>query len=132
MGVHKFKKRNLSKINLNQISEKDLIDHAAISDAFKKYLMDVLDYSEDEANFVASTDFANPYNTPFIVQDYKGNYIIDGCEYEVRTCSTNFCIVGLYHLADVTPFKFYMFFDLKTLPDQTVGSYQSARKMYLI
>jgi hypothetical protein len=107
-------------INLNNLTRKDLMDHDAISEAFKKYLMDVLG------------DFENPYDTPFILQDYEGDYTVDGKEYEVRSCHTDFCYCGLFHLADKEPFEFYMFFDRETMSDNTVGSYQNATKLYLI
>ena len=122
----------MREVNFNNLTCNDLIDHAAISEAFKKYLMEVLEYSEGEADFVISTDFENPYNTPFIIQDYEGNYTVDGKEYEVRLCRTDFSACGLWHMAELPPFEFYMFFDLETLPDTTVGSYQKSRKLYLI
>lgn len=122
----------MREIDLDAIVRSDLIDHVAISKAFKNYLMEVLKYDESEADFVISTDFENPYNTPFIMQDYEGEFTIDGKDYEVRLCRTDFCACGLFHLADILPFEFYMFFDLETLPDTTVGSYQNAKKMYLI
>lgn len=60
----------MREVDLDNLTGKDLIDHAAISEAFKKYLMEVLEYDEGEADFVVSTDFENPYNTPFIMQDF--------------------------------------------------------------
>ena len=122
----------MREIDLDKITGKDLIDHATLSDAFKKYLMEVLGYDEGEAAFVVAADFENPYDTPFIAQDYEGTYSVDGKEYEVRSCRTDFCACGLWHLVEMPPFEFYMFFDLETLPDTTVGSYQRSRKMYLI
>ena len=122
----------MREVDLDNLTSKDLIDHAAISEAFKNYLMDVLEYDESEADFVVSTDFENPYNTPFIMQDYEGEYTVDGKDYEVRSCRTDFCACGLWHLAEKKPFEFYMFIDLETLPDTTVGAYQKSRKMYLI
>lgn len=122
----------MREVNFNNLTGKDLIDHAAISEAFKDYLMDVLEYDEDEADFVVSTDFENPYNAPFIMQDYEGTYTVGGKNYEVRLCRTDFSACGLWHLAELPPFAFYMFFDLETLPDTTVGSYQRAAKMYLL
>ena len=122
----------MREIDLVNLSAKDLIDHAAISEAFKKYLIEVLEYDEGEANFVVSTDFENPYNTPFITQDCEGKFTVGGKAYEVRSCRTDFCACGLWQLAELPPFEFYMFFDLETMPDRTVGSYQKSRKMYLI
>ena len=122
----------MREIDLNNLTEKDLIDHAAISEAFKKYLMEVLEYDEDDADFVISNDFENPYDTPFILQDYEGTFTIDGKHYSVRSCRTDFTICGLWRLTKLPPFEFYMFIDLDSMPDTTVGSYQNSRKMYLI
>lgn len=118
--------------DLEKISNKDLLDYAKISAAFKKYLMDVLEYDEGEANYIIATDFEDPYDTPFIMQDYEGKFTIGDRTYEVRSCRTDFCACGLFHLAELPPFEFYMLIDLETLPDTTVHSYQNARKMYLL
>lgn len=119
-------------IDFDTITAEDFLDHADIAQKFKAYLMDVIGYDEDDADFVTRTDFANPYNTPFIEQDFEGEYTIDGKDYEVRSCKTNFMIVGLFHLEDVQPFEFYMLFDQATLPDNCVRSYQNADKKYII
>jgi hypothetical protein len=119
-------------IDFGNLTSKDLIDHAALSEAFKKYLIEVLGYDEGEANFVISADFENPYDTSYITQDYEGEYAVDGKDYEVRSCQTDFCAVGLWNLAELSPFEFYMFFDLETMPDTTIGSYRKAKKLYLI
>lgn len=121
----------MKEMDLDSITRKDLIDHAAIADAFKDYLIEVLEYDEAEADFVISSDFSDPYNAPFIMQDYEGKYTIDSKTYEVRSCYTDFCAYGLWHLAEYPPFEFYMFIDLETLPDTTVGSYKNAQKLYL-
>ena len=121
----------MREIDLDAVTGKDLVDHAAVAQAFKKYLMDVIGYVDGDADFVTRNDFENPYDTPFIEQDYEGDYTIDGKDYEVRSCKTNFMMVGLFHLADVEPFEFYMLLDKETLPDNCVGTYQSARKMYI-
>lgn len=122
----------MKNIDLNNITSKDLVDHANISEAFKNYLKTVLGYDESEANFVVATDFKCPYDTPFIMQDFEGVYAVDGKEYEVRSCHTDFCACGLFHLAGLPPFEFYMLFDLETMPNQTVGSYRNARTKYLV
>lgn len=122
----------MREIDLNKITHRDLLDHKGIAQAFKEYLMDVLGYDEFDADFVVRNDFEDPYETPFILQDFEGEYTIDGKEYEVRLCRTDFCTVGLFHLADVKPFEFYMFFDKDDLFDDCVGAYQTAKKLYLI
>ena len=122
----------MRKVDLDNLASKDLIDHTAISEAFKNYLMDVLEYDESEADFIVCVDFENPYNTPFIMQSYEGKYTVDGKDYEVRLCYTDFATCGLWRLAERSPFEFYMLFDLDTMPDTTVESYQASKKMYLI
>ena len=122
----------MREIDLDAVTVEELLDHAAIAQEFKKYLMDVLGYDNGDADFVTRNDFANPYDTPFIEQDFEGEYTIGGKDYEVRSCKTNFMMVGLFHLADVKPFEFYMLFDKETLPDNCVGSYQKAEKKYII
>ena len=122
----------MREINLDNLSAKDLVDYPVIAAAFKKYLMNVLFYDEYEADFVLASDFENPYNTPFISQDYEGVYEVDGKKYEIRSCRTDFCAVGLFHLAYEPQFEFYMLFDLETLPNKSVRSYQNAKKLYII
>ena len=122
----------MREIDLDNIKSTDLIDHAAISKSFKNYLIETLKYTDDEADFVIKSDFENPYDTPFIMQDYEGEFTVDGRDYEVRFCYTDFSACGLFHLAEVPPFEFYMLFDMETLPDTTVGAYQTATKLYLI
>lgn len=56
----------MREIDLNNITSDELLDHSAIALEFKKYLMDVIGYDEDDAGFVTKTDFVNPYDTPFI------------------------------------------------------------------
>lgn len=51
---------------------------------------------------------------------------------EVRFCETDFCSCGLFHLAIYLPLLFYMLFDQVSMKDQTVGSYQAAKKKYVI
>ena len=122
----------MGKVDFNNLSAQDLVDHAAISEAFKRYLMEVLEYDEDEADFVVSTDFENPYDTPYIMQEYECICTVDGKTYEVRSCCTDFCACGMWHLAERPSFGFYMFFALETMPDKTVGSYRGAQKMYML
>ncbi|MBE6643569.1 MAG: hypothetical protein E7615_07945 [Ruminococcaceae bacterium] len=122
----------MKKVNLDKLTSADLIDHTAISEAFKNYLMKVLKYDEGEADFVVKNDFANPYETPYIMQDYEGEIEVDGKAYSAYSCHTDFNYCGLFHLANKKPFKFYMLIDSDDIADRTVGSYISAKKMYLI
>jgi len=119
-------------LDLENISEKDLKDHTALSEEYKKYLMDVLEYDEEDAKFVIALDFKNPYETVYIRQDYEGIATIGAHTYEVCACRTDFRLCGMFHLADKPPFEFYMLFDKDTMPDRTVGSYMKSRKVYLL
>jgi len=122
----------MRNINLDKVTISDLIDHEGISRAFKAYLTDILGYDEDEADFVVENDFENPYDTQYIFQDFEGNYVVDGKNYEVMLCHTDFSVMGMYHLCGLEPFEFYMYIDKEDLGDHTVGSYSKARKLYLV
>ena len=109
----------------NAISVESLLSTKSYTNPYQNFIDVVIDEVYERTG-------ENPYNTPFIMQDYEGEYTVDGKDYEVRSCRTDFCACGLWHLAEKPPFEFYMFFDLETLPDTTVDSYQKSRKMYLI
>lgn len=121
----------MKKIDLDNLTNNDLINGEELIEAYKQYLRDELFYDEFEVQ-MASEDLKNPYETPYIVQEYEGDYEVEGIKYSVRSCETNFCICGLFHLADATPFKFYMLFDKSTMSGTTVGDYMDARKMYIL
>lgn len=117
--------------NINDIKKEDLVSHEKLVEAFKAYLKREFFYDESEAS-IAASDLDNPYDTPYIMQDYEGIVTVDGVDYEVRSCYTDFCACGLFHLTDAPAFKFYMLFDQSTLSDSTVGAYQKARKVYVL
>lgn len=117
-------------IDLNKVQSTDFIDTDALVEAFKKYTMAELGYDEFGAE-IAASDMKDPYNAPYIVQEYEGDYTIGGKAYSVRECKTDFMRCGLYELANVTPFEFYMLIDLDTLENQTVGAYTKAKKLYI-
>ena len=121
----------MKTIDFDNIKACDLTDGDGLLEAYKTYLQEVLEYSEFEAE-IAATDMENPYDAPFVLQEYEGNFTIDGIEYEVRACHTDFCYCGLFYLSDVQPFEFYMLFDTSTMSDGTVGGYSSETKKYLI
>lgn len=126
------KEKRMREIDINNLTGKNLIDHNGISEALKNYFIETLGYDDFIAEFVVSEDFQNPYTTPYIVQEYVDEAFVDGKEYEVRWCRTDFCMCGLYHLAELPPFEFYMFIDRETMPDDSVSSYMNARKMYMV
>ena len=121
----------MKTIDFDNIKACDLTDGDGLLEAYKTYLQEVLEYSEFEAE-IAATDMENPYDAPFVLQEYEGNFTIDGIEYEVRACHTDFCYCGLFYLSAVQPVEFSMFFDTSTMSDGTVGGYSSATKKYLI
>ena len=53
-------------------------------------------------------------------------------EYTVRNCWTDFMRCGLFELANAKKFKFYMYIDKSSMPDETVGSYTRANKKYYV
>ena len=72
-------KRNL--IDADEISTENLIDREELVDAFKSYLMENLYYSKSEAELAAS-DFEDPYETPYIYQEYESTIVLDGINAE--------------------------------------------------
>ena len=121
----------MREINFQELTSKDLVDQDALTAAYIDYLKEELGYSDWEAA-IAATDLENPYDTEYILQDYEDNYTIDGTEYEVRFCHTDFRYCGLFHLADKPPFEFYMLFNVDSMPDGTVGSYSNAKKKFIL
>lgn len=122
----------MREIDFSQITENDMISHEILSGAFKKYLMDVIGYDEEEASFVAETDFSEPYDAPYISAEYEGEYDIGSKTYEILSCKTDFCSIGMWQMAENPPFEFCMLIDIETKPDNTIGSYQKASKMYIL
>lgn len=120
----------MRKIDFNKIKYSDLLDHSAISQEFKRYLMVVMEYSPEEADFVVSTDFKNPYNTPYITMEYEGCVKLEGKTYEILSCKTDFR--GMLYLRPDTDFEFFMLTDVDSLENNTVGAYAKADKMYLL
>ena len=122
---------NLKDINLDELKKEDLKELPALIQAFKSYVKIELGYEDWEAD-VAAEDMEDPYNAPYIMQDYEGDITVDGVKYEVRYCYTDFCACGLFHLAGVTPFTFYMLFDKSTMKSRSTAAYTKARKAFVI
>ena len=120
----------MKQVKFSNIIESDLKDTDYLIKSFKKYAIKELEYDEFGAE-IAASDMQDPYNTPYIKQDYYGDVEICGKKYEVRLCSTNFMMCGLFELADKAPFEFYMLIDIDSLEDRTVGSYTKANKKYI-
>ena len=122
----------MRNINLNNLTNNDLIDHAALSLAFKQYLINTLEYDEFDADLIVENDFENPYDAPFIFQEFEGPYSVDGKKYEVYSCHTDLRGLVMFYSSHVAPFEFYMFIDKDDLIDNRVGTYSNARKLYLL
>ncbi|MBQ4527533.1 MAG: hypothetical protein II998_05630 [Clostridia bacterium] len=121
----------MRNVNFKNLKEEELINVDSLIEFYKEYLKTKLGYNDYEI-MIASEDLRNPYATPYINMSYLADCEIGGIKYGVYPCYTDFSLCGLYHLADVSPFEFYMLFDLSTMPDKTVGSYLNARKMFVI
>ena len=121
----------MREIDFDNLKSSDLVSVEVLVERFKEYLKKELDYSDIEAE-IGAFDMNNPYTAQFINQDSEGKIEIDGVKYEVRYCYTDFCLCGLFHLADIKPFEFYMFFDTSAMKDQTVGSYIKADKKFVV
>ena len=117
-------------MDYENVKESDFLDVEGLKKEFKKYAKDVLGYNDFEAE-LAATDLDNPYDAEFIRQEFDGDVTIDGVEYEVRECKTDFCLCGLFEFANKPPFVFYMFFKAEDVADNLVGSYRKAKKKYI-
>ena len=73
-----------------------------------------------------------PTQGAFLSQDYEGDITVDGMEYEVRFCETDFCLCDLFHLANLPASSFYILFDQAPMKDQTMWTYQKMKKKYVV
>lgn len=119
------------KGDFRNVKRSDLVDVEVLVERFKEYLKKELDYSDAEAE-IGALDMNDPYRASFVSQDHVGSHKIRMVEYEVRYCRTDFCRCGLFHLADVKPFEFYMLFEKASLKSNTVASYMDANKKFII
>ena len=115
----------------DDFTAEDLIDIDALVEAYKKYLMTVRGYDAVDAA-IAATDMQNPYDCPYVLQDYNGDYTIDGVEYEVRECRVDMTVCGFYYLAGIPKFRFFMLIMMEDLADRKVSTYVDARKKYVL
>ena len=122
---------HMKELDFATLTEENLVDLNALIDAFKAYVKQELGYDDIEAQ-IAAEDMENPYDAPYIMQDYVDTVTISGVRYEVRYCYTDYCACGLFHLADAKPFSFYMLFDESTLKSNSVRAYKKAKKMFIV
>lgn len=121
----------MAKLKWEKVKPEDLLDVDELVQSFKEYCMKRLDYDEFEAE-IAASDMKDPYNAPYILQEFEGIYRNGDIEYTVRNCWTDFMRCGLFELANAKKFKFYMYIDKSSMPDETVGSYTRANKKYYV
>ena len=104
------------------------LDLQGIKDAFAKHMMMYRGYSEDEAR-IAVSDFPDPYSLPYLDEEYIGNVTIDGMEYEKNASFTSFWKCGIW---GVPMFRFYTYYAVADIPNNKVGEYMKARKLYQV
>ena len=121
----------MEKLKWETVKPEELITVEELVQEFKNYCMKNLGYDKYEAE-IAASDMKDPYNTPYIMQEYEGPYYDGDVEYEVRDCWTDFLRCGLWDLADVKKFRFYMYINTSEMPDETVGSYTKASKKFYV
>ena len=133
MNKKRYRKEcvDMREINLKEVVVTDLLEGMTLVEEFQNYCQKVLGYNYLDAK-IASEDMKNPYDTPYVLQDYYGIANVEGTEYEVRFCYTDFACCGMFHLSDVEPFEFYMFIDCSTMQNKTVGEYRKAHKKYIL
>ena len=115
----------------NQMKSQKLITEKKLIDEFKNYLVEELGFLDDMADEY-SKEIRNPYDCLWVLSEYDSCETIDGIEYEVFSCHTDFLYCGIFDYIDKPPFEFYMLIDLKTLPDHTVGAYSRSRKKFIV
>ncbi len=104
------------------------LDEKGIREAFAKHLMKHRGYSEEEAALAVS-DFPDPYNLPYLCEEYIGEETIDGVEYEKCASMTAFWRCGMSGMPE---FRFYTYYAIKDIPNHFVQEYMAAKKLYQI
>ncbi len=104
------------------------LDENGIRAAFAEHLKTYLDYSEAEV-VEAVSDFPDRYNLPYVDEEYIGEEIINGVEYEKNVCTTDFQKCGIDGIPE---FQFYACYALEDIPNHYVSEYMDARKLYQI
>ncbi len=104
------------------------LDVDGIKRAFADHLIKYRDYSESEA-VIAVSDFPNPYELPYLDEEFICEEEIDGIEYNKYASVTNLWKCGIY---DMPTFRFYTYYATEDIPNHKVGEYISARKLYQV
>ena len=102
------------------------LDENGIKNALAKHLMEYRGYSEKKATLAVS-DFPDPYNLPYLDEEYVDDETIDDEEYEKYASVVDLRKCGFVG----TPiFRFYTYYAIEDIPNQTVGEYLAAKKLF--
>lgn len=82
--------------DVDLIKSEDLAGRDKLCGRFKQYLMKVLSYDSEEADFIIDTDFADPYTAPYVDFEYEGDI-------EVRPYSSRHSTATELELLGVSP-----------------------------
>ena len=104
------------------------LDIQGVKDALAKHMMLHRGYSEIEAQ-IAVSDFPNPYNLPYLEEEYICDEIIDGVKYEKNASYTSFWKCGI---EGVPMFRYYTYYAIDDIPHKKVREYMKARKLFQV
>ena len=104
------------------------LDVKGIKEAFAMHLIKYRGYTRSEA-FEAVSDFPDPYNLPYLDEEFLEGVTIDGIDYEKNASAVRLWKCGI---DDVPMFCFYTYYACNDVPDQTVRQYRKARKLFQI
>ena len=104
------------------------LDLQGIKDAFAKHMIEHRGYSEQEAA-IAVSDFPDPYELPYLDEEYIDEVTIDGVDYERNASYTSFWKCGL---EGIPMFRFYTYYCIDDIPNHQVGEYINARKLFQV
>ena len=96
-----------------------------VKQAFAEHLMKYRHYSKQEAELAVS-DFPDPYENCYLCEEYLDNCEIDGEEYEMHAGYTELYRIGI----DIPMFCYYVYYRCADVPNNKVGEYQEAHKLY--
>ena len=102
------------------------LDLDGIRAAFAEHLMIYRGYSSIEAE-IAVSDFPDPYDNCYLDEEFVGDCVIDGESYGQYASFTKLWRVGM---DDVPDFRFYTYYRRSDIPNNRVGEYRKAKKLY--
>ena len=121
---------NAKKPDWTTLDDSAFLDQTSLEQAFSEYMKKVLHFDNESVELFAG-DLRKLYGVPYLTQDYLETITRNGTAYEVRACRANFSVCG-FCSPRTKSFRFYVLFDKSTMPDNTVGSYIDARKLFYI